>query len=368
MRHGSDGETLSQALDSLEREPLWHASLGSRELFHSNLIAWMSDRFPDRASRVFEPWLKERMGAPQESASREKRHLDVVLQLTDRAPLIIENKMFSLPDDDQLRQYALSSVPATGLTTPSLALLSLVEPDWADDGLPVGNSRWEWMSYRKLAKQVRESFPSDDEPFDAALIHHYSALLADLQTVADAVRLTSLSERVPGPYLMSEEMCSVLGRLREMASKIRMNRVRRWIAEELDQQDLGGKLVKFNFTNGTPLIDWTTSREPGQNSAGWQYQNGVWRLTLTLRGEGLFGDDNRLARERFARSTDWFDFGAFRQITELDDAILKREASGGFNHYNPDFIYRYRKLINPTVDEIVRLAVAYSGAAKRLKL
>jgi hypothetical protein len=111
-----------------------------------------------------------------------------------------------------------------------------------------------------------------------------------------ARRLIRASAR---PYLLPEEMRSTLGRLVEIASKIRANQVRRWIAEEIDRQDLDGTLVEFNFTNGTPLIDWTTSREPGHNSAGWQYQAGQWRLTLNLRGEGLFGVNNKMGRERF---------------------------------------------------------------------
>jgi hypothetical protein len=53
------------------------------------------------------------------------------------------------------------------------------------------------------------------------------------------------------------------------------------------------------------------------------------------------------------RRADWFDFGAFEQITGLANALPKREASGGFNHYNPDFIYRYRRLPNPTAEQIV---------------
>src|SRR5664279_4046448 len=105
---------LQAAIDALVAEPLWHVSLGSKELFHSNLLGWMCERFPAKALDVFRPWL---VPAPTTTATRVRReykHLDLVIEWAGYAPLVIENKVFSLPDDSQLIRYGdeLASGPA----------------------------------------------------------------------------------------------------------------------------------------------------------------------------------------------------------------------------------------------------------------
>ena len=91
-------EALCAALDA---EPLYHASLGSKELFHSNLIAWFVDHHPDAAREVFESWSRSEPGTLGAPTDRERRHLDLVIRLQDLAPLVIENKVFSPPRDKQ---------------------------------------------------------------------------------------------------------------------------------------------------------------------------------------------------------------------------------------------------------------------------
>jgi hypothetical protein len=57
MNTGVDAvvRSVDELCDDLDTEPLFHASLGSKELFHSNLIAWFVDRHREAARRVFGP-------------------------------------------------------------------------------------------------------------------------------------------------------------------------------------------------------------------------------------------------------------------------------------------------------------------------
>jgi hypothetical protein len=43
-----------------------------------------------------------------------------------------------------------------------------------------------------------------------------------------------------------------------------------------------------------------------------------------------------------------------------------RTGPDGFNHFNPDFVYRYRLLLDVTVEQFVDLAVCYSHRAAAL--
>ena len=59
-------------------------------------------------------------------AARDRAHLDLVLRLPGLAPIAIENKVWSLPEDRQLARYAAGSLQ--GLDHASLVLLSFTPP------------------------------------------------------------------------------------------------------------------------------------------------------------------------------------------------------------------------------------------------
>ena len=87
---------LHDAVERLLSEPLWHVSLGSKELFHSNLLGWMCERFPAAARDVLEPWLTVDPATVTTRIRREYKHLDLVIEYAGYAPLVIENKVFAL--------------------------------------------------------------------------------------------------------------------------------------------------------------------------------------------------------------------------------------------------------------------------------
>ena len=107
---------LERIVGQLIDEPLLHVSLGSKELFHCNLLGWMCERFPQRARRVLAPWLRPDRHAVTDRVRREYRHLDLVIEFAGYAPLVIENKMFALPDEGQLDRYSATVTGDVGAT------------------------------------------------------------------------------------------------------------------------------------------------------------------------------------------------------------------------------------------------------------
>jgi len=101
--------TFKQIADRLNQNPLFHMSLGSKELFHSNYLAWLTWKYPEASRAALEPWCVALPDQPGHRTLREHRHLDLVEQMAGLAPLIIENKMFSLPDEAQFDRYAAES-------------------------------------------------------------------------------------------------------------------------------------------------------------------------------------------------------------------------------------------------------------------
>ncbi|MEJ2017316.1 MAG: hypothetical protein P8X51_03185, partial [Maritimibacter sp.] len=160
---------LDGAVDWLKTSPMQRMSLGSRELFHSDFLSWLFETYPTALGPVFGLHLN---GCKVE---REKQNLDLVVRETHTSPpvLIIENKMKSYPDREQLERYN-----AKFPETKKRVLLTLVAPtfdmpDW-----------WETLLYRELADQLRGWFSGANVAAEhRQYVEDYVALIGHLSTV-----------------------------------------------------------------------------------------------------------------------------------------------------------------------------------------
>src|SRR3954447_4489814 len=83
---------LATLVDRLVEEPLFHASLGAKELFHTNLLASMARTHPEMAREVLAPWLLTASGPSVDRVRCEFRRLDLVVEFAGCEPLVVENK------------------------------------------------------------------------------------------------------------------------------------------------------------------------------------------------------------------------------------------------------------------------------------
>jgi hypothetical protein len=44
---------ITNIIDTLKKSPLFNLSLTSRELFHSNFLAWLAETYPREVGQVF---------------------------------------------------------------------------------------------------------------------------------------------------------------------------------------------------------------------------------------------------------------------------------------------------------------------------
>jgi hypothetical protein len=157
---GADG-SLGALCRQLSDEPLWHVSLGSTELFHSNVLDWMCEQFPDEARQVLSCWLQ-----PAEQAV-----------------------MFALPDVAQVHRYLAGPVVAI-VPQPTLVLLSLTDPGWAGGRLNVDGKTWVRASWRDLAQRLHTQFAGRSD-FGAQLLVHEAQLIDLLRRAIDEVSVKS---------------------------------------------------------------------------------------------------------------------------------------------------------------------------------
>ena len=84
-----------------------HLGLSGKELFHSNMLAWLFQQYQEPMTEAFGD-----LFPPDPATARTSRcfesggNLDLVVWVPGRRPLVVENKTFSLLDEDQLQRYS----------------------------------------------------------------------------------------------------------------------------------------------------------------------------------------------------------------------------------------------------------------------
>lgn len=357
-------EKMQTICDKLALEPVFQMSLNSKELFHSNILAWFCNSYPKEAREVFSQWVPNRNSTTHQ-VKREKNNLDLVIEIPGLAPIVIENKVFAAPDNEQLDRYA-EKKEIKNFEDPSLFLLSLGSPNWegATFVSPSGMT-WRYISYRELSTALGNAVKGISG-FDGDLIRHYVGVVKLLQEILDEITVLNPEEQVfldlsTRKLLEQIRMADAFGKLRARQSILKL--------DQLNKPVDGIKKVDFksNFTNGEPLIEGYVWSQSGDR-LGWQYQANQWRLAVWSALHEGSTNDLRQKREKYVAQhyEAWFDFEPLQTLIEPGSKISKLELSGGFLSYAPQFVYRKRDVKSLTISDLEILSRHYLTQAKNL--
>jgi hypothetical protein len=345
-------------------EPMLDAALGARELFFSNMLAFLCRRYPKEACQLLEPWLFKNGGITLNRVRREYLHLDLVIEFAGYAPLVIENKFSSLPDEAQLARYtrdALGRLPVDA----TLVLLSLADPRWPHDRKAIEERTWTYVSYRELAVRLGPAFARASD-FGSTVLVHVARLADSVARLVDDLGVAGPNEPFTLPARATRLLASV--RLDDAIGKIRGSQVMKMIEDRYTRLGIYPTKTEVGMSRGLPLLSAYWGPSDG-DQIGWQQQGKQWRLAMILRN--LAGRDEAAIRrrERYAdERQDWFSFDLFCQVLGVTDADVRPRVRGGpegWQRYNPDFVYRYRLLpATATVEKLVELAEVYGRKAE----
>ena len=336
-------ERVLPLLDAFESDPIFAMSRAGQELFHSNMLGWLIEHVPAVGSSILSA-----LGVPLENSThckvwREKGNLDLLVR-TPRGlqNLVVENKLYALPSEEQLKRYLAKKLPwcdkpgRAGAPDTRYVLLSQMEPTFP---LP---APWAHVSYHQLAEAMF------------------------------ATPVGGLGEHV----MIIERYVGLLRRLSELSLAIdpRQNLDEPFSAADLDptikDRRFDGPLQKMRYTGlvqdvarrvGRPLpfaVDITRAKGLATFQArltatrwvGWQLQESQLRLFVLIQDRGWAGKGDALKLERAAVAerdhADWFDFSVAEKL--LGEQLSVVGDPMAFKHFDPDFVYRYRK-VHPSV-------------------
>lgn len=358
-------KTVQTTCDKLSAEPLLQMSLHSKELFHSNVLAWFCERYPQEAHVALRNWAPKR-DSDIHRIQREKLNLDLVIELPGLAPVVIENKVFSPPDESQLERYAEKVRRKKDLREPTFLLLSLTNPNWKDSRyVTESGAEWHYVSYQDLADALSESAPAVPG-FPGEILSHYILFISLLHELVEDLATPGPGEPIgitssAGEFLQSVRMKDAVEKLRARSVAASIHRAMTPVLKRTPVK------YKADYTNGQPLLEAFIECRNGDR-IGWQYQGDQWRLAIiTKKNVGRSKAERESRHKTVAKKyAKWFDFSQINSLIgrEVSD-VPRLEAAGRYCGYNPDFVYRYRKLPNLTLTEMETLSRHYLTEAKK---
>jgi hypothetical protein len=350
-----DVPSIPTLIASLEDEPLTHLMLGHRELFHSNILAWFFEKFPLAADAVFKPLSQpDRNLIVARTVKREKSNLDLVFEWPNFGPLIIENKVFSLPDEEQLARYAGRSKRMGNAA--SHWLLSLSDPGWTDGRTNIAGVEWKWIGYSTLAEQIVRALPKNDLTYATETMRHYARVIQLLSELARQTTVSSVDDHVNFEKSVIEKFKG--SRLLTSFGKIRSACVAKMVSEALRQHGFHDLTVKSDFSNQNPLLEVFQPVPLGTGAlAGWQLQGDQFRRAVIL--PHLEGRTEESLRRRFEVARENMQFFDFAPIDEILGTVGKHTepVKKEFGKFDPAFVHRYKRAPSLTVAKLAAAAV-----------
>ena len=287
--------------NKIENTLNYQLSLSNLELYHSNLFAVVLEKSEFINHKFFSDVIDINKKYIDLKVYREKNSIDLTIELIDEDRqthvIFIENKVKSLPDENQLVRYSGKDSNAKGI------LLSLVKPGFS---LP---DSWCRKSYEELIEYYRDLLDKVDETFRLFLIDYIDYM----KNVEKFIEKISYGES----YFLEESSNKVLEgmRLRSVIEKIHYANLQNKIS------DLGYKTYSGRIRGGHHFgidlpIEGTTSSFDIQIQ-GNQYRH---KVNFSLKDKEKLADLERIC-DSIKEKTCLYHFNL------EDNPILEKSAS-----------------------------------------
>jgi len=266
-----DIEDIKKIKDNLKKSPMFNLSLSSKELFHSNFIHWLASSYED----LFWYVIEQICGCNKDSWSnvqgefeyrRECENFDFSVWKTNGKEkeliLVIENKVKSLPDEEQLKRYneKIKKIKETEDDTTIKILLSLVEPNFKSDKI-----YWKHVSYQdyidSLEKASNTTFKNippktKDYIYHRELIKDYIDFVKKLNFLKNYWIKEDRKEDSPKLIKYMKEL-----RIDDLRQKIICSTIERKLKEKLMKEDGTGDYFVLNSTKSKDLKELEKKKE-----------------------------------------------------------------------------------------------------------
>ena len=266
----NDLETYQANVEKLEKSPVFTMSLGSKELFHSNFWAFLMER------KDYRPFLDQLFPELEPSEAiqikREYKNRDIVILHKDKE-FVIENKIKSYPDLEQLKRYGDDPNMALGIVT------GINKPPF---DLP---EKWRYVSYSKIAAILRNVIT--DDKYLESIVSDYCDVLDSIYCLMNlSLKETEgkLSYWTPSISMLDRiRLMDVFRKLKADDFAIECKDIERKMSDMVKQHNGWEFYISRSFHNGKATLSFELLKyvdKAYQGQIGIQIEDNQFRLFL----------------------------------------------------------------------------------------
>ncbi|WP_413853436.1 PD-(D/E)XK nuclease family protein [Candidatus Ruminimicrobium bovinum] len=344
----------SELIKNLKSSPIYNMSQDSLENFHTSFLCWLGNTYPEKFIKLFndkrfdktkEYNCKKQVIHTNSNKNEGNKNIrtDLEFQFNDNELIIIENKMKSYPDYNQLEKYYDIICKEKKETT--FILLSLVDKI----NLP---KQWICISYSDLAKKMNKIFCENVE-YKKDYQDYHKCLMQDYINVINLLS-KSFPEKNNEIYDLDEQKKQIIDDLQDIYIKYRTSELANYINKEIRKKCNWEIKESFSAKSKEGVVD--VIRKLDENNRfhiqiqGKQYSYGF----VYLEGKSTPDD---IWKERIKIANKLKDQGYW--FVDIKDPKRKTKCEN-FYSYKPDFIYRQS---NKGIDE----KTTYKEITNRIK-
>lgn len=381
----SQNKMIISELEGLHQNPMFRISLGSKELFHSNFLAflWDCDKqaflnmiyhlLPEgKKINVSELLKKEGL-----TIYREKENLDLCICHTennkDCIDIIIENKVKSIPYIEQLDEYRQTAAKHQDKNSTAVTYILLTLAEVFPNKEAIIESGWNIITYDQLVKAIKQYYHKNNiEPRLQQYVADYIDFIDKLSAlqivdkfndepfhnpaIIEAYHKTKLSDlylKQRGSYFI----CLLLSKITEAQKSNRIGKIEvKWGAKS---QASGKNTVEHQ--NDT-IIYLASGMNRGKSTITIHIYPKQCTSSYALQIEGnqyrhMFIQSGLIAK-RSTKVEQYLNTMPFFAQDQLPKLLQKDwQGRGDFNQYQPDCLYKYVTFEQTTGGQMLDIVV-----------
>ncbi|MBC8147182.1 MAG: PD-(D/E)XK nuclease family protein [Bacteroidetes bacterium] len=355
---------IKDNLTKLKENPLFQLSTGSKELFHSNFLYWVSIKYEKQFAKIFIELSGDKNLGEFDTCRRENKNIDLTLYYKNKM-VFIENKIKSLPTPNQLDEYkkkVKKEFPEKGHV---FLFLGLHKPLFFEGKKEYES--WKYISYKDLVTKIENHF--DKKPI---YVKHYIDFVKCLSEIGrtfktiekdkfdfyDNVILRNLKDlRIHDLYL--KKKYQGIGQLLKKELKDKAIWVHTYGLQSILNNEENKCFLNCTYNNGKGTL--TLSKVMPTKSKEWimgiQLEGHQYRQFLAFIGDNITPQKQKEIKEtadKFLKPDEKYKWFNLKTTWTQNKLEVKGEGKGkvlGFNKYytkrkdNQEFfLYKYVKL------------------------
>lgn len=366
-----DNKNLKTIIKDLSNNVMFSLSLTSKELFHSNLWAWLGRKYPQMFTEIF---FDEKVELDENSIIlREYNNFDLYVE-TEEFICVFENKCKSMPNKSQLEEYdkklaKIKEEKEKEIKTKT-KLISYFEPIgtyvWTDDDNPSQEHKWSIITYNGLCEKFNDLYEKNEKIIknnDKIIIKEYIKCLELLNNLQNSIELNDETTIDEYYSLLDNNEIKELSRkinFEKILEKIFVNKLTHYVLDKYEKKD---EIDAINIDCGRDHVIYSDilfyfegawadeDKRPPLNAIGVSLWGKNFRYYANVNKSKKHLDDYLISNKDNLSVNDWKNAG-HKYLSTTYENFWKDGTKGGYNCKDDMWLYKKEDISKLSISKV----------------